>query len=287
MKILLTADRSAAVEKNVRILSQFEFPANTEYALAEIGGGDRKRRGSPPEGQSVRQALEASGISYQVVSLETSTEDELLDVVSEGCYDLVVDLRERRRTPLLRFRQTCSRFAQLVDTTLLLAHPAPVEISKVLLCSGGEATSEVTIKAARNWLKLLDAEIHLLHVMSQVPLDYAHSDEDLQVDAEAAIDHETREGVHLKHGMQWLKEAGVTRDIIPVLRHGLVLDEIIDEIKEGGYDLVVVGAHLRVKNRLLNLLLEDITDQLLASVRVPFLIIRIHSADQEQAPEGS
>ncbi len=95
--------------------------------------------------------------------------------------------------------------------------------------------------------------------MSQVPLDYEHSDEDLQVGAEAAMEHETREGVHLNRGMQWLKEAGITRDIIPVLRHGLVIDEIIDEIKEGDYDLVVVGAHMRVKNRLLNLLLEDIT----------------------------
>ncbi len=287
MKILLTADRGTAVEKNVRILNQFDFPPGAEFALAAVGDGGRKRRGSPPELKRVRKALDGTGIPYRMVSPETSTEDDLLDVVSDGCYDLVVDLRERRRIPLLRFRQTCSRFAQLVDTSLLLAHPAPAEISKVLLCSGGEATSEVTIKAARDWLKLLDAEIHLLHVMSQVPLDYAHSDEDLQVDAEAAMEHETREGVHLKRGIQWLKEAGVTRDVIPVLRHGLVLDEIMDEIKEGGYDLVVVGAHLRVKNRLLNLMLEDITDKLLAAVRVPFLIIRIHSAELKQASEGS
>jgi len=281
MQILLIVDGSQTAVRNTRILSCFNFPQEAAFTAVPFEFREQARRNNAVS-EALKEALDKLGLAPGLLPDVLQEEEELLALVHETGYDLVVDLRRRRRSTIFRLRTFGSRLTQEMETSLLLAHPAPSSLRKVLLCSGGEEPSEQTIRIAAGWLRYTRAEIHLMHVMSQVVLDVAHPSVDLQVDARNAINSDTREGIHLKRGMQWLRDAGVTGEIIPVLRHGLVLEEITAELREGDYDLVVVGAHIRTGNRLLNLLLEDITDKLISRIQVPFLITRIHPDEPEQ-----
>ncbi|MBN1266067.1 MAG: universal stress protein [Anaerolineales bacterium] len=282
MEILLVSDGSTTARKNAQILSQFQFPEGAVYVVVRVGEEQRRKKGGAHDLTGLQQALDRMECSYQVLSHKVADDEALLSLINERGSDLVVDLRKRQRGTAFRFGQISSKLAQEIETTLLLAHPAPAALKKILLCSGGEVPSEITIRVAANWLKYTSAAVHLLHVMSQVALDVAHPSEDLTIDARDAIEFDTREGVHLKRGIQWLRDAGIHGEVVPVLRHGLVLDEIMAELEEGNYDMVVVGAHIRGKSRLLNLLLEDITDKLITRIRTPFLIARINPSDHVQ-----
>lgn len=284
MEILLIVDDMETALENLAVLPLLDLPADTEYLLTSIRGTESNGRRQDPDLSRVKQALGEMGLNSNTIRMEEGDETSLLDFIHGGSFDLVVDLRERPRSSVLQLVQPSLPLAQSIDSTLLLAHPAPEKLERVLLCSGGEATSELTICEAGRLLRYTDAEIHVLHVMSQVPLDVAHPNEDLEVHAEAAMEQETREGRHLKRGEHWLRNAGITADIVPVIRHGLVVDEIMAELEEGLYDMVVVGAHRRTKSRIMNLLLEDITDKLITRVEVPLLIARIHPVEHIGLP---
>jgi len=288
MEILLVVDDMETALENLAVLPLLNFPADTEYFLTSTRGMESSGRRQDPDLCNVEQTLGEMGLRSTTIEMEESGEASLLDFIHDGSFDLVVDLRERPRAPVLQLVQPSSPLAQSIDSTLLLAHPAPEKLERVLLCSGGEAASELTIREAGRLLCYTDAEIHVLHVMSQVPLDVAYPSEDLEVEAEAAMQQETREGRHLKRGEQWLRDAGIAAEIVPVIRHGLVVDEIMAELEEGLYDMVVVGAHLRTGSMIMNLLLEDITDKLITRVEVPLLIARIHPEEHTGFPaEGS
>jgi nucleotide-binding universal stress UspA family protein len=54
----------------------------------------------------------------------------------------------------------------------------------------------------------------------------------------------------------------------------LIVDEVINELTEGGYDILVVGSHYQPgQDRWQGTLLDDITDQLLNRAGCSMLII--------------
>jgi nucleotide-binding universal stress UspA family protein len=76
--------------------------------------------------------------------------------------------------------------------------------------------------------------------------------------------------VHLETALNTLKSAGVS--CAAKVRHGLVVDEIAAEARDGDYDLLVIGAHLA--RGLSRWLLDDVTAHVLEETRVPVLVVR-------------
>jgi nucleotide-binding universal stress UspA family protein len=85
---------------------------------------------------------------------------------------------------------------------------------------------------------------------------------------------EVRHDVLIERSTKQLREAGVKNEIVPHIRQGLVVEEVLKEISEGGYELLVVGSHYQPgQDRWLETLLDDITDQLLNRSTCSVLII--------------
>jgi nucleotide-binding universal stress UspA family protein len=78
----------------------------------------------------------------------------------------------------------------------------------------------------------------------------------------------------IERSIQQLRDAGVKSEILPQIRKGLVVEEVLLELAEGGYELLVVGSHYQPgQDRWLGILLDDITDQLLHRTTCSVLII--------------
>jgi len=157
---------------------------------------------------------------------------------------------------------------------LIIARSVPEKISKILICTGGETQSLENIRTAGRFLACIPAEIQLLHVMSQLALRLDSPDQDLLDNAESAIARGTREGRHFIQAMEILRKAGIPETITPKLRHGLVIDEVIKELNEGHYDLMVIGSHYhQAKKPLLEILLEDIAGQLIGRASCSVMLV--------------
>jgi hypothetical protein len=82
-----------------------------------------------------------------------------------------------------------------------------------------------------------------MHVMSQVALSWESPSDDLAATAEMAIERKSREGGYLLEGIEALRAAAPEVRVLPRLRHGLVVDEVLAEIRQSGQPLLVIGAH--------------------------------------------
>ncbi|UYN89364.1 MAG: universal stress protein [Anaerolineales bacterium] len=114
-------------------------------------------------------------------------------------------------------------------------------------------------------------QVTLLHVMSEMAASYSVSGWELSATAEELIAQGTQEGDWLKQGVGFFESyAGVAAR--PKVRHGTVVEEILAELHEGDYDLVVFGSH--VGRGWQELLTDNVAKQLLQLSSVSALVVQ-------------
>lgn len=276
MKILICTDGSPAAEQAAHLVSLLSFPSETEIMLL----GVVEEHGSPAglEASFARMIAVLGGAHAnlaQKVRRGDSYEQILAEAV-EHAYDLVVVGGAGQHHGLLHFKvgSTTGKLARKLHTHFLVARNVPEKVGKVLVCTGAESPTVKTMRVGGQILSGLQVAVTVLHVMSQVSLKPGNIPEELAVTAEVAIQRNTREGQQLQRAVEQLSKTGIQGTIAPCLRHGLVVDEVLAEVREGKYDLMVVGAHYQPgQNRWLGMLLDDVTDQLLNQAACSVLIV--------------
>jgi nucleotide-binding universal stress UspA family protein len=106
--------------------------------------------------------------------------------------------------------------------------------------------------------------------MSQISAGPGVRGRQLRSDADALIHEHAPEGDLLRKDVWALEQSGLHPE--PRVRHGLVVDEILDEARIGDYDLVVIGAHQRAGWQAF--LLEDLSNKIVMGLDRPVLVIR-------------
>lgn len=198
---------------------------------------------------------------------------EIVSEAAEGLYDLVI-VGERQMHGL-RTRVLGSTAVYVVERA-----PCPVIIAKgkietlrrILLCDSGALSPSLLSRFAVQLAGMLegDEEITVLHVMSQITAWPGVRGKQLRADATELIQERAPEGIVLQQDIQVLTQPGIRA--IPKVRHGLVVEEILDEAREGSYDLLVIGAHRDEGWQ--RFLLEDIAHEIITQVDRPVLVVR-------------
>jgi nucleotide-binding universal stress UspA family protein len=277
MKILATSDGSPESEQAASFLSHLRLPAGSGITLLGVQETPRDETRLRESLERMRDRLSGLGVELQVKVRHGHAAEEIVREVEQHGYDLVAMGAHGRRKPT-RFRlgSTTSRLARELPASLLVCRRVPPRVSRVLISSGGESPSLETVGVGGHLAGLIGAEVGLLHVMSQVALDLESPIEDLADTAETAMARGTREGRHLEQAIELLREAGVTAPVTPKLRHGLVVDEVLREVREGGYDLLVIGSrHRPGVSRWLDLVLDDVAYQIIA--HAPCSVVVAHA----------
>jgi nucleotide-binding universal stress UspA family protein len=206
----------------------------------------------------------------------------ILGEADSGAYDLiVVGSRGRRGLERLAFGSVAAQLARYARIPVLIvkgeARPA---VRRVLACTSGDVRGERVARWGGQLARWLNAEITVLHVMSQIALSPRAKFDELMGSAEEALAQRTREGLHLAREMELLRgQKGTTPlGVRPKLRHGLVVEEIVAETEEGDYDLVVIGGHAAPESPKdwdkLGFLLEDVADQIVSAMQRPVLVVK-------------
>jgi nucleotide-binding universal stress UspA family protein len=213
--------------------------------------------------------------------------EQIIREASQGAYDLIVvgyGQRADTHSSVARLvaGSTAQRVAERAPCPVLLAKDQATSIRRILLCvSGVEGMSaELGIRATGPALGLFAArladfldgeeEITLLHVMSQISAGPGVPGRQLRAGVDELMAERSPEGEFLRQDLQILERPRVR--VYPKIRHGLVLEEILDEARSMDYDLVVIGAH--PGGGWQHLLLDDLAKKLIAQLNRSVLVVR-------------
>lgn len=218
--------------------------------------------------------------------------EQILEEIASGAYDLVV-VGTRGRHGITRFLlgSTAERVARQAEVPVLLVQGDYDAIERIVVCTAGGEPGLAATELAGRVARLAGAHVTVLHVMSQLPGSVVppHTSpfqvmpqtpaphelseteaRDLDATAEQLMSSDTWEGKHLREALAILADLEVPAEAR--VRHGLVLDEIVDELREGDYALVVVGS--RPVSGWMRFLLSDVSQQIIGCTDRPVLVAR-------------
>lgn len=276
MKIILCTDGSPAAEEGALLIPHLQLEPEANIILLGVSESEGNQTDLCLSMDRITSILGGPRSGLVRIIRHGHPVDEILHELQERKYDLVVvgERGHHRNLPLLKLGSTATKLARRINTHLLVARRVPTKVNKILICTGGEKPSVKTMQKAGKLIAGVDAQVCLLHVMSQVFLGPQSLSDDLLDTADSAISRGTREGNHLIQAIEALTKAGIPGPIVPCLRHGLVIDQVLAELHEGNYDLLVVGAHhQKGQNRWLEILLDDVADQLLNQAPCSVLVV--------------
>lgn len=272
MKILIASGGSSHSEKALQFAAQIVQCAGEAPTVLTVA----RNKQDLPRAEAVLQR--ARYLLVDVPCLETRVRigrpaEQIIAEAREGGFALVIV--GERDSHTLKARVLGSTSIHVVEHAacpVIIAKGEIRSIRRILLCDSGALVPSLLSRFTAQLADMLhgEEEITVLHVMSQMTAWPGVPDEDLQASAEELIEERAPEGEWLASDLQELAHPGIHAQA--KVRHGPVVEEILAEIEENDYDLVVIGAHRDEGWQ--RILLEDIAKEIIKRVERPVLVVR-------------
>lgn len=237
--------------KKIDEIPDDQTPSGTKSALSNTGNSTIERK--------IRV-----GKLYEQIMLE----------VKEFEYDLLVISDHHPKLFLSRYfwGSTAIKLVENVPCSVMILRGETRKIRRILLCDSGVGGSSTLSRNIIELSQLIegDEDVTVLHVMSQISAGPGVVGKQLREDADELIHDASPEGILLIHDLNLLNIKGIHP--FPKIRHGFVVEEILDEARSGDYDLVVIGAHPH--NGTIRFILENIATRILKEIDRTLLIAR-------------
>lgn len=159
--------------------------------------------------------------------------------------------------------------AKRTPASVLIARGKPQAVRSILVCTEGARHGAADFERAAWIAKAFNARLTVLHVISQMGLT-DKGQEELDEDLRDFLNSDAPEADHLRDLRDRIARMGLKGGV--EVRAGLVVEEIIDAVVEGGHDLLVIGAHDIGKAG--SHLYEDFASLILRSSPVSTLVVR-------------
>lgn len=265
LKLLVYVDESRASQGALDYIAPLTRDGNVEVTLLTA-----QRNPTAAADLFGRMASKLWAPTVRHVHATSAPDAALIEEAGRGDYDLAVFGPLRERWSRWLGRPSSSSLSAQLPISSLLVRGGSGEITRVLLCAGGDATivadAQLTVRLARR----VCAAATVLHVVSQLPVVFgspAASPDPTEVLAATGAP----EIAHMNAAVKVLQDGCVEAAV--KVRVGLVVDEIVAELQDGKYDLLVIGAH-RSQGLVEHLLFEDVSKDLLGHSPVPVLVVK-------------
>ncbi len=181
--------------------------------------------------------------------------------------------RLRRMAQGRSFREIMAQ----VNAPLLYVPAARLPLQKVLICLGGLKYVVTVEHLGLKVAQMTGAAVTLLMVVPPVDLDYPEA-RSIRENSQTLAETDTLPGRSLREGLASAASLGVSASV--KTRNGIIVEEILDEIKTGGYDLVCMGSPFSAHS-LRHLFTPNVTAEVAEAAQVPILTMRF----QENHPQ--
>jgi nucleotide-binding universal stress UspA family protein len=272
MRILLYSDGSAIGSQALELGKRIAVVLASAVDILAIARRADRREAARADVEAAVKELRAADIPVKIYQRPGLTAREVMGQARAMDYDMVVIGSRGRRgiRRLIAGSRACSILGGVTSSVLVVKGRPREAIHSILLCSAAGPASQETAKFAARLARALGASLEVLHVMSQVALEEDAQAADLEAAAEELMESNTREGIHMAAMLEIAAAEGVDGE--PLVRHGLVVEEIIAEAQDGHFDMLVVGAH--ATPGIEGLLSSDLAAEIMLSANRPVLIVR-------------
>jgi nucleotide-binding universal stress UspA family protein len=278
MQVLIYAGLAPSRDLVLRFSTQIVQRLATAVTL--VSGGGARRQGLLEKAVETLQV--PPGVPLTLRALEGDAQTAILEAASERSYDLAIFGRLHQPIARLLPGSHSKAIAQRLEPSVLRVHGVVRPIRRILLASGGDRHTLVNAGVAARIAAGLGAAVTITHVVSQQALVFSDFPVH-RISVQDFLEGDTPEAAVLREAATILNKQGVPVQVKG--RVGPVLDEIMAELRVGGYDLLVIGAH-RVASALDRILLEDITGDLLDISPLPVLVVKDVPGDRSPGPSA-
>jgi nucleotide-binding universal stress UspA family protein len=270
VKILLyanTAEKARVILPWVRILSRHFITSVTVQTTRRATEGERAAS------ELFRRELtdtETLKVGPVVKDLDLP-EEGIAREVQKGDYNLVIMTPAGRRGVIrLFYGSMVGKVIRRVSTSVLIAREGIVPPRRILVCVSGSRHSLTNVRAAARLAVVLGCPVTIMMVISQLPVSFAGQDPGSREEGFLASDHQ--HAAHLRAALDLLHNLGAEGSVL--VREGLVVDEILDELEGPEHDLLILGTH-RAEDY--DPMYEDLTAELVQRATVTTLVVGLRA----------
>lgn len=271
MKILICSDGSIQANEAIQFGGLISAACQAETTLLGI-----TEKGSEEDAvfealKQGSQSLKQLKVNAELIIKAGEPIEEIVRRTQETKYDLVVigAVQKGTRGPFLMSAKAY-KIIKAVEPPVLAVIGSRAALKRILICSGGEKYIDTAVHFAGEMARNFGAKITLFHVMANPPSDYADLIK-MEEDVNLLLHSSSDLGQNLRAEKELLEKLGVESRVR--LRHGLVLSEVLKEIKRGDYDLVVTGSSPASGN-LRTYIMGNITREIVNRAECPVLVVR-------------
>jgi nucleotide-binding universal stress UspA family protein len=271
MKILICSDGTSAAESAIQLGGLLAEPLQAQIALlgiAETSGDEQSLREALREQAG---SLHGRGVSPDIIVQSGEPVRQILDQTSKGNYDLVV-IGARWTGAVGDYWRSTKTYEVIksVQPPVLVAIGESKQLKRFLVCTGGKEFIEQAVQFTGKLAAATRASVTLLHVMAEPPAMYADLVR-LEEDVGQLLESKSELGTNLRRQRRELERLSVSAEVR--LRHGIVIDQVFAEAREGDYDLIVTGTS-QARGLLRHYIMGDLTRSILNRANVPVLVAR-------------
>ena len=283
MRILICSDGTDPADNPTRLGGLIAGPCAAHTTLLGIV------EDASDEGP-LRQALEEEaellrkiGVEPQIVVRSGEPIRQILAETTANEYEFAIIGARRKGSGGLYFRpEKTYEVIKAVPPPVLVATGACTSLKRLLVCTGGKRYIDDAARLAGEIAVCLGGTVTLLHVMAEPPAIYADLVR-LEEDVERLLNSGSELGQNLGAQKESLEKLGITVDIR--IRHGLALDQIFAEAREGGHDMIVTGTS-QAMGTFRHYIMGDLTRGILNRADIPVLVARAGKIVDDEDAEG-
>ena len=271
MKILICSDGTQSTETAIHLGGSLAGPLKAETTL--LGIAETSQDEQPLRDALYKQAqlLQERGVSPVIVVQSGEPVRQIVDQTSKTNYDLVV-IGARWIGATGHYWRSAKTYEVIkaIQPPVLVAIGECKQLKRFLVCTGGKEFIDQALQLTGRLAAVVNASVTLLHVMAEPPAMYADLVR-MEENVGQLLESKSELGTNLGRQKKELERRGVSADIR--LRHGTVVDQVFEEVREGNYDLIVTGTS-QARGLLRHYIMGDLTRSILNRSNVPVLVAR-------------
>jgi len=271
MKILICSDGMPAAERAIELGGLLAGPLKAGATLLGIAEESRDERPMREALEKQAQPLRTRAVSPEIIVHAGEPVRQILDQASKTNYDLVVIGAGQTRAAGRYWRSAKTyELIKAIQPPVLVAIGECKQLKRFLVCTGGKEFIEQAVQLTGKLAVAVGASITLLHVMAEPPAVYADL-VSLEEDVDRLLASGSELGMNLLEQKKELQRIGVSAEVR--VRHGIVIDQVFEEVREGDYDLIVTGTS-QARGLLRHYIMGDLTRSILNRANSPVLVAR-------------
>jgi nucleotide-binding universal stress UspA family protein len=214
--------------------------------------------------------FQEKGLTYSLEVRNGEAERVIPEEANRGGYITVLSSLGRPQLRRLIAGRSIRPLMERIQGPILYVPEMRLPLKKILISAGGLGYEAAAENLALQVAAANQADVTILHVIPPTDLDYPTT-RGLRGHTKDLAETNTLPGRSLRHALEVAQAAGLNARAIA--RQGIIVEEILNELREGNYDMVCMGSSYSAST-LRQYFSPHVTAEVAEAARCPVLTAR-------------